>query len=64
MVSGSLSYAELDADYSSPTGYEAYAKTERSTPYIRDTYGVHVVVARDQSSPRGYRVFTAYPINR
>jgi hypothetical protein len=64
VANGSSSRAELDADFSSPTGYEAFAKTERSTPKIRDTYGVHVVIVRDLSSPKGYLVFTAYPINR
>lgn len=64
VVSGTLQGAQIDADFPSPTGYEAFARTERSTPYIRPTYGVHVVIARDQDYPKGYRVVTAFPVNR
>jgi hypothetical protein len=64
VANGSLSRAELDADFPSATGYEAFAATERSTPYIRDTYGVHVVIVRDLGSTKGYLVLTAYPVNR
>jgi hypothetical protein len=63
VASGLLPMAIVDAKFSSPTGYEAFAKTERSTPYIRDTYGVRVIIVRDPSSPRGYRVLTAFPMN-
>jgi hypothetical protein len=64
LVTGGLSpREELDTDFSSPTGYEAFAQTGRSTPYIRPTYGVRVVIVPDQNSPKGYRVDTAFPIN-
>ncbi len=63
VASGSLPMAIVDAKFSSPTGYEAFAKTERSTPYIRDTYGVRVIIVRDPSSPKGYRILTAFPMN-
>jgi hypothetical protein len=63
VASGLLPIAIVDAKFSSPTGYEAFAKTERSTPYIRDTYGVRVIIVRDPSSPKGYRVLTAFPMN-
>jgi hypothetical protein len=63
VASGLLPMAIVDATFVSPTGYEAFAKTERSTPYIRDTYGVRVIIVRDTSSPKGYRVLTAFPMN-
>jgi hypothetical protein len=64
LVTGGLSpREELDADFSSPTGYEAFAQTGRSTPYVRPTYGVRVVIVPDQNSPKGYRIDTAFPIN-
>lgn len=61
---GVSSGAQFDWYFPSPTGYEAYAATERSQPKIRATYGVHVVIVRDADSARGYRVHTAFPINR
>ena len=64
VVDGLSQRAEIDEYFGSPTGYEAFAQTERSTPFVRDTYGVHVVIVRDLDSPKGYRVLTAYPINR
>lgn len=54
---------DLVAQFSSPTGYEAYAPNERSQPYLRDTYGVHVVVVRDRRAAKGYRIDTAFPMN-
>jgi hypothetical protein len=53
----------VTAVFDSPTGYEAYLPTPNSIPYMRDTYGVGVLIARDPRSPNGYRVHTAYPIN-
>lgn len=43
-------------------GREAYTN-ERTEPYLGSTYGVGVLVMRDQGSKRGYRVHTAYPRN-
>ena len=64
LVTGGLSpREELDAVFGSPTGYEAFLRTGRSTPYIRDTYGVRVVIIPDQNSAKGYRVDTAFPRN-
>jgi len=63
VASGLSPREELDAEFGSPTGYEAYAQTSRSTPYIRPTYGVRVVIVPDQGSAKGYRVDTAFPIN-
>jgi hypothetical protein len=53
----------LRAFFDSPTGYEAYLPTPNSLPYMRDTYGVGVLIARDPRAPNGFRVHTAYPIN-
>jgi hypothetical protein len=61
VAQGSLPRAELDAQFSSPTGYEAFAQTERSQVEIRTTYGVRVIIAYDANSDRGYRIVTAYP---
>lgn len=63
VTSGVSPREQLDAEFGSPTGYEAYARTERSTPYIRDTFGVRVIIVPDRNSPKGYRVDTAFPIN-
>jgi hypothetical protein len=54
---------ELDAQFDSPTGYEAYLRTGNSTPYIRPTYGVRVIIVPDPGSAKGYRVDTAFPRN-
>jgi hypothetical protein len=63
VAQGLLPGAQLDASFASPTGYEAYAKTERSTPYIRDTYGVRVFIVSDKNADKGYRILTAFPMN-
>jgi hypothetical protein len=54
---------ELDHDFDTPTGREAYMRNERSQAVIRDTYSVRVVIVPD-SSEKGYRVLTAFPRNR
>ncbi len=64
VAQGLLPRAELDAYFPSPTGYEAFARNERSQPEIRETDGVRVVIVRDASFSRGYRVLTAFPISR
>jgi hypothetical protein len=63
VASGELPIATLRAVFESPTGYEAYAATERSQAVIRDTYGVAVIIHRDATASRVYRVQTAYPRN-
>jgi hypothetical protein len=63
VVNGSLPIAVLEAEFGSPTGYEAYARSERSQPYMRETYSVRVIIVRDPSSDRKFRVLTAFPIN-
>ena len=55
--------AFVTSEFATPTGKEACARTPRSEPYIRTTYGVGVLIAHNQRSSRGYRVVTAYPSN-
>ncbi len=50
--------------FGSVTGFEAVMPTARSQPFFRETYGVGAVIVHDRSSPRGYRVHTAFPTNR
>ncbi len=59
VVSGVSPKEELD-----PTGREAVARTGRSQIYIRDTYDVRVVIVPDGSVAKGFRVETAFPMNR
>lgn len=63
VAAGLLPRAELDAQFASPTGYEAFLRTGVSAAYIRPTYGVRVIVVPDPTSARGYRVHTAFPVN-
>ncbi len=64
LVIGGLSpIQQLDKEFGYPTGYEAFAERERSTPFIRETYSVRVIIVRDQNSARGYGILTAYPTN-
>ncbi|MBS4084116.1 MAG: hypothetical protein KGZ73_11240 [Rhizobiales bacterium] len=44
------------AQFSSVTGQEAFLQRFHSQPYIRDTYAVTVIIIRDQSVPKGFRV--------
>lgn len=63
VVDGELPKASLDAEFSSPTGREAYSRNERSQTVLSDTYGVKVVVVRDRTASKRYRVDTAFPTN-
>ena len=60
---GALSRKTLDYDFSRPTGYEAFARSPRSEPEMRATYGVRVVIEHDACSLSGFRVVTAFPRN-
>jgi hypothetical protein len=62
VTSGQSPREELAARFDSITGYEAYARNERSQPYIRDTDGAIVVIVPDQRAAKGYRVDTAFPV--
>jgi hypothetical protein len=63
VTSGRSGREEVDARFDAPTGYEAYARTERSQPYIRDTYDVRVNIVGDGRAAKGFRVDAAYPGN-
>jgi hypothetical protein len=63
VISGRLPKANLDAEFLSPTGREAYSRNERSQIVLSDTYGVRVIVVPDRTVSKGYRVDTAFPIN-
>jgi hypothetical protein len=52
----------ISKSFKSPTGYEAYLSRAHAEPYIRDTFGVEVLVRPDPGSARGWRVHTAYPV--
>lgn len=60
--SGVSGGAQIELQSSAPTGTEAFAPSLRSQPYIRDTYATRVIIARDPSSDRGWRIETAFPI--
>ena len=52
----------ISKSFKSPTGYESYLARAHAEPYIRDTFGVEVVIRPDPGSARGWRVHTAYPV--
>jgi HK97 family phage portal protein len=62
--SGKISFAELQAWFDRPTGYESYRRRYYDPVVIRDTFGVRVILIRDSRSARGFRIKTAYPNNR
>jgi hypothetical protein len=63
-VDGVSPKENLDEDFPGPTGREAVARTERSQIFIRDTYSVRVVIVPDGTVAKGFRVETAFPMNR
>jgi CDI toxin RNase A-like protein len=63
VASGEQDNATLDRRFGHPTGREMFRPTGDAEPYVRTTYGVRVVIRHDSRSERGYRVFTAFPIN-
>ncbi len=60
---GDVSGAFVTARFGSPTGREAYARSDREEPSIRTTFGVGVLIRHDSSAPAGYRIVTGYPRN-
>ncbi len=64
VASGLRESAVLSAEFGSVTGIEAVAPYIHSQPYVRQTYGVGVVIIHDRSSRKGYTVWTAFPNNR
>jgi hypothetical protein len=63
VAAGKINQAKLEGRFDFVTGKEAFRPNGDSDPYIRDTYGVRVIIRHDMRSWRGYRVHTAYPIN-
>jgi hypothetical protein len=63
VAAGKIKGATLEHRFDFVTGKEAFRPNGDSDPYIRDTYGVRVIIRHDTRSWRGYRVHTAFPVN-
>jgi HK97 family phage portal protein len=63
VADGKLPEAKLERIFGYQTGREAYLASGISTPVIRPTFAVRVVISRDSKAEKGYRVLTAFPIN-
>ena len=63
VAKGSKEKATIDQWFGSETGTEAYSDGSFD-PIMRPTHSVRVIVRHDQRSARGYRVFTAFPVNK
>jgi hypothetical protein len=63
VAAGKINQAKLEGRFDFVTGKEAFRPNGDSDPYIRDTYGVRVIIRHDARSWRGYRVHTAFPVN-
>lgn len=61
---GRSSRATLTAEFGSITGSEAYRANSLREPYMRTTTAVEVVIFHDSKQLKGFRVHTAYPINK
>jgi hypothetical protein len=61
VASGKVTRAFIKSRFQTQTGIEAYAASERSRPYVRDTFGVGVEIRHDPHSPNSYTVVSAYP---
>jgi|GEM_PF-457239 len=53
----------IEAYFNAPTGRQALRASDTSQAYMRDTYGVLVVLVYDPNLTNGFFVRTAYPIN-
>jgi hypothetical protein len=63
VASGQENWVLLEKRFGYVTGKEAFRPNADTEPHIRDTYGVRIVLLHDLRSDRGYRVYTAFPIN-
>jgi hypothetical protein len=61
VASGELDDAFITAEFETKTGREAYAPTEYSEVYMRDTYGVGVFIVHDATVEGGFTIWSAYP---
>jgi hypothetical protein len=62
VASGQASWDWIEYRFGFATGYEVYRPNDKEF-ITRKTYGVGVVIWHDASSPRGFRIRTAYPMN-
>jgi hypothetical protein len=62
VASGQASWDWIEYRFGFVTGYEVYRPNDKEFT-TRKTYGVGVVIWHDVSSPRGFRIRTAYPMN-
>lgn len=63
-VIGGHRYVEIEAWFDHTTGYESYRRRLQDPAVIRTTYGVKVVLRPDSRMKNGFRIVTAYPINK
>lgn len=63
VAAGRAEAATIEAWFNAPTGYESYKPRIGMQASIRDTFGVRIRLIHDSRSPRGFRIFTAFPIN-
>ncbi|HEV7877145.1 RNase A-like domain-containing protein [Bradyrhizobium sp.] len=63
VATGQLKDAFVTARFNYKTGREAFRSNVDAKPYLRDTYGVGVLIEHDRRAERGYSVITAYPRN-
>lgn len=64
VASGHSSDAFVTAEFGSITGTEAYRSSPLGEPHIRATTGVGVKIHHDPKQLKGFRVLTAYPLNK
>jgi hypothetical protein len=53
----------ITAEFDTLTGREAFAASETSKAYMRETHGVGVVIVHDPDSSDGFTIISAYPRN-
>jgi hypothetical protein len=63
VASGTIDDKWLEIRFGFPTGIEALVSDDSGEPRMRPTYNVGVQIFHDSSSPNGYTVRTAYPLN-
>lgn len=64
VASGRQTDAVLQSRFCSVTGREAFRPTYSSTPIIRNTHGVRVVIKPAPGTDLGYRIHTAFPTSQ
>jgi Bacterial CdiA-CT RNAse A domain len=64
VVDGTKSQETINHRFGYVTGKEAYKPDGSTKAFIRPTYEIRIIIRRDPSSPRGFRVHTAFPRNK